>query len=220
MTITEKYKRAIAEFNGKLIKPYQDQGVRWMIAREHDFTPGGILCDEMGLGKTAQTICTILADSKPTTTLILCPKSVIDQWVAEIYRFAPQFKGKVLVYGGTKRTQKPEEIAKYRIVVGSLGMAITRKYKLDTALHRVKWHRLVLDEAHDIRNNKSKSYMSFILYSRSRSVVFDGDAGIQQDEGFYEFDAMDWRSSDHGISRFSVVRGPLRPTSHQGRDWH
>ena len=39
-------------------------------------------------------------------------------------------------------------------------MAVTRKYKLDTALHRVKWHRLVLDEAHDIRNNKSKSYMS------------------------------------------------------------
>ena len=160
MTITEKYKRAIAEFNGELIKPYQDQGVRWMIAREHDFTPGGILCDEMGLGKTAQTICTILSDSKHTNTLILCPKSVIDQWVAEIYRFAPQLKGHVLVYGGADRTQKPEDLAKYRIVVGSLGMAITRKYMTETTLHKVKWHRLVLDEAHDIRNSNSKSYKS------------------------------------------------------------
>ena len=160
ISIVQKYKSALTKFNGKLIKPYQDAGVRWMIIREHDFTPGGILCDEMGLGKTAQTICTILSDPRPTSTLILCPKSVIDQWVSEIYKFAPHLKEHVLVYGGPNRSTNPDVLSQYRIVIGSLGMAVSRKYMTNTTLHKVKWHRVIVDEAHDIRTTTSKSYKS------------------------------------------------------------
>ena len=154
------YQYAQTKFDGKLIKPYQSYGVRWMMTRERDVTPGGILCDEMGLGKTAQTICTMLADRTFTNTLILCPKSVVDQWATEIDRFAPSLKGQVLVHTGTKRTREPSVLKKYKVVITSLGMILPRHGALATPLHSVHWTRVVVDEAHDMRNHRSKTLAS------------------------------------------------------------
>ena len=154
------YQYALTKFDGQLIKPYQSHGVRWMMARERDVTPGGILCDEMGLGKTAQTICTILADRTFTNTLILCPKSVVDQWETEIHRFAPSLKGHVLVHTGSKRTREPATLKKYKVVITSLGMILPRNSAMVTPLQCVHWTRVVVDEAHDMRNHKSKTYMA------------------------------------------------------------
>ena len=154
------YQYAKTRFEGDLIAPYQTYGVRWMIQREHDVggSRGGLLCDEMGLGKTAQTICTILADRHRTNTLILCPKSIVDQWAKEFVKFAPCFKGKVLVHEGVGRTRDPEELKKYRVVIASMGMIMPAKGCLDTELHRLHWHRVVIDEAHNMRNPKSKVF--------------------------------------------------------------
>ena len=76
-------------FVGRLIKPYQDEGVRWMTARDKE--GGGFLCDEMGLGKTAQTIAMMC--NNPGRTLVVAPKSVTAQWDKELTRFAPTLKG-------------------------------------------------------------------------------------------------------------------------------
>jgi len=46
---------ALKSLRGRLIAPYQHDGVAWMLKRETvDQTRGGFLCDEMGLGKTIQ----------------------------------------------------------------------------------------------------------------------------------------------------------------------
>ena len=144
---------------GKLIKPYQDQGVRWMMVKERDVTPGGILCDEMGLGKTAQTICTMLGDRKHTNTLILCPKSVVDQWASEIHKFAPDLRDHVLIHGGPNRIRDAEKFNKYKVVISSLGM-IKSQQTINTELHRFKWYRVVVDEAHDMRTRSSNTFRS------------------------------------------------------------
>ena len=153
------YQYACSKFEGDLIKPYQSEGVRWMMVRERDCTPGGILCDEMGLGKTAQTICTILADTHHTNTLILCPKSVVEQWAAELFKFAPCLREHVLIYGGPQRTRDPEVLKTYKVVISSLGMVLPRKEIMVTTLHGVNWHRVVIDEAHDMRNRKSLTFI-------------------------------------------------------------
>ena len=158
--MSNPYTIARSKFEGNLIAPYQSQGVRWMMMRERDSTPGGVLCDEMGLGKTAQTICTILADTQHNNTLILCPKSVVEQWAAEFFRFAPSLRGHVLIHTGPYRTYDPEVLKKYKIVITSLGLVRPRKEALTTTLHQVRWHRVVVDEAHDMRNRNSATFNS------------------------------------------------------------
>ena len=128
-------------FVGRLIKPYQDEGVRWMTARDKE--GGGFLCDEMGLGKTAQTIAMMC--NNPGRTLVVAPKSVTAQWNKELTRFAPTLKG-VTITSYTALLSKKSQ-----------GLCLTQ------------WDRVVLDEAHHVRNPKSKSFVE-VMRLRSKST--------------------------------------------------
>jgi SNF2 family DNA or RNA helicase len=57
---------ATTTFSGRLIAPYQHDGVKWLLSRElaQDYK-GGLLCDEMGLGKTVQMLATMAMNFKP-----------------------------------------------------------------------------------------------------------------------------------------------------------
>ena len=83
---------------------YQTDGVNWMIHREtnEDLTypediaeyksvKGGILADEVGLGKTLQSI-KLIKKNKKLNTLILVPKSLLNQWKLEFEKFASHVK--------------------------------------------------------------------------------------------------------------------------------
>ncbi|KAJ7108200.1 SNF2 family N-terminal domain-containing protein [Mycena epipterygia] len=97
---------------GARLKDYQLEGLQWMVSLN---TQGisGILADEMGLGKTLQTIAFSahlreLGFSRPF--LIVCPLSVLHNWVEEYKKFAPGIP--VLMYHGT-----PAERAEMRRTV-------------------------------------------------------------------------------------------------------
>lgn len=166
---SEAYKRAISTFKGRLIPPYQNRGVAWMLSRElsQGSVKGGMMCDEMGLGKTAQTIAMMLGNPVKRT-LIVVPKSVLNQWVGEIGRFAPGFS--VGIWDSTK-----PEIANYDVVFTTYGMTMNR-HKFDdmTYLHRFEWGRIILDEAHEIRNKKSKAHQSLIRIRSNIRWVLSG----------------------------------------------
>ncbi|KAI0044579.1 hypothetical protein FA95DRAFT_1496832 [Auriscalpium vulgare] len=72
----------------------------------------GILADEMGLGKTIQTIAFVahLRVNAEAPNLIVCPLSVLHNWVDEFQRFAPDIP--VCMYHGT-----PAERAELRATV-------------------------------------------------------------------------------------------------------
>ncbi|MFD4357077.1 DEAD/DEAH box helicase [Nocardia sp. NPDC058518] len=72
------------------LRPYQVRGVGWL--RETVSAYGGaVLADEMGLGKTVQTIG-FLQGRADGPQLVVCPTSLVGNWVHEIERFAPGLK--------------------------------------------------------------------------------------------------------------------------------
>jgi SNF2 family DNA or RNA helicase len=152
----EAYNLAVAKLCGRLIAPYQREGVMWMLAREmsKSIVKGGFLCDEMGLGKTVQIIATILGNPSKKT-LIVVPKSIVNQWKDELFKFAPSLT--VGVFDGPKRTMKDTDvvIAPYSVMVKK-----GQPKGTPTELHRFQWGRIILDEGHEIRSSSSKIHVS------------------------------------------------------------
>lgn len=78
---------------------YQKTGVRWLWEL-YGQKVGGIIGDEMGLGKTVQ-VAAFLASlhysgmlNKPV--LIVCPATVLDQWVDELHQWWPPLRVAIL----------------------------------------------------------------------------------------------------------------------------
>ena len=156
MTIDDQYKLATKTLNGRLFVPYQCDGVRWMLGMEGQESgpKGAMLMDDMGIGKSIQLIATILGNPKPRT-LIIVPKSIITQWVEEINRFAPNLT--INVFDGPDRKMKEADVtlAPYTLLTTKGGGA-----DVNTPLHMTQWDRVILDEAHEIRNKSSKLFKS------------------------------------------------------------
>jgi len=70
---------------------YQMTGVKWMIDL-FKLGKGGVLADEMGLGKTIQVSATMISlynTGMASSFLILCPTTIIDQWVKQLSQLQP-----------------------------------------------------------------------------------------------------------------------------------
>ena len=76
-----------------VLRPYQEEGFRWLSAR-CDAGFGGILADEMGLGKSLQLISLFARPLRRGApwgpSLIVCPASLVYNWLQEFARFAPE----------------------------------------------------------------------------------------------------------------------------------
>lgn len=153
------------DFHGRLIKPYQTSAVRWMLKRElsERYARGGLLADEMGVGKTVQMLATIAGNPGNRPTLIVCPKSIVTQWVDACQRFL-RLTPLVLSAAQSKKIE-PQEIAKHRIIVAPYSVLMTDNRNASTVhspLIAFPYHRVVLDEAHMVKNRKTKLYKGCI----------------------------------------------------------
>ena len=75
------------------MRPYQLEGLSWFV-NQHDKGANSIMGDEMGLGKTLQTLSFMatLHHYLPffSPFLVVCPLSVLPNWIAEAKRWTPQ----------------------------------------------------------------------------------------------------------------------------------
>jgi superfamily II DNA or RNA helicase len=156
-----------------VLRPYQKTGVAWMVfLRRHGF--GGILADEMGLGKTVQALA-FLRWTRPGAVeeeagraphLVVCPTSLVFNWVAEAARFTPELR--VLALQGPERHARFAEITQADLVVTSYALL-----RLDVERYReVAFDTVVLDEAQHIKNRQSQNAQSVkAVRSRHRLVL-------------------------------------------------
>ena len=88
------------------LRPYQEEGLRWLSARL-DAGFGGVLADEMGLGKSVQLISLLVARADQARevgpSLIVCPSSLVYNWMAEFERFAPGLNVAAVVGSAAER---------------------------------------------------------------------------------------------------------------------
>ncbi|KAL3478348.1 hypothetical protein BJX99DRAFT_245653 [Aspergillus californicus] len=149
-----------------------DPRYRNIITGRPDMKPnpirGGILADEMGLGKTLSLLALVCLSldrldeemdrSQPRATLIVVPKSTIPGWERQIKSHIKASQVRYMVYHGTQRRKSKDGLSQEYDIVITTYETIRQDWLAKGGLHDETWHRLVLDEAHRIRNRSSQAF--------------------------------------------------------------
>ncbi|RPA81744.1 hypothetical protein BJ508DRAFT_306349 [Ascobolus immersus RN42] len=144
-------------------------------------TTGGILADDMGMGKTLSMIA-LLAEPLPEQagnlpvqatsklrTLVITPVSVLGNWSDQIERYTEKNSLRLSIYHGDRREltrweSDHHEMSATLDIVCTTYSTVVSDYKSHqqsqrrSPLHEVVWDRIVLDEAHEIRNSSTKRF--------------------------------------------------------------
>lgn len=158
---------------------HQELALSWLKNMEEGTNKGGILADDMGLGKTISMISLMTirpATARPKTNLIIAPVALMKQWAEEIRtKLRTSHSMSTFIYHGKKVTT--EDLLQYDVVLttyGTLAAELKRLEKIqgqdrtvdlnDKAYatkipllhpHKAKFHRIILDEAQCIKNDRS-----------------------------------------------------------------
>jgi DNA repair protein RAD16 len=130
-------------------------GISWMIDREKSKIGGGILADEMGLGKTLQMIGLMLKGSVGDKNLVVVPAVALLQWISEIDRHAPNIFNIITYHGRTKNIPIVFVEDKFNLIMTTYGTVESSFRKGGSQLHEIDFTRILLDEAHIIKDNNS-----------------------------------------------------------------
>ncbi|SPP83110.1 transcription termination factor 2 [Drosophila guanche] len=99
-------------------------------------------------------------------TLVVCPMSVMCQWAQEVStKVAPNTINFLIFHGAYRQNISLEMFRRHDLVITSYQTVASEVGKLGNSslLLAVQWQRLILDEAHIIRNTKTKCFNSVYL---------------------------------------------------------
>ncbi|NWU57538.1 HLTF factor, partial [Dromas ardeola] len=116
------------------------------------------------------------SDVGPRATLIVCPLSVLSNWIDQFEQHIHQdFHVNIYVYYGSDRSKDPSVLSEQDIVLTTYNILAT-DYGIrgDSPLHKVKWLRIVLDEGHTIRNPNAQQTKAALNLEGHRRWVLTG----------------------------------------------
>jgi superfamily II DNA or RNA helicase len=138
-----------ARFNGEL-RSYQQQGLDFLVYTS-SLGLGAILADDMGLGKTVQALAwlEVLREREPGAgpALVVCPASVMHNWVREAGRFVPGLRV-LLLERGQRRHSLRGAIPDHDLIITNY--ALLRRDLEDWKAAELG--AVILDEAQNIKN--------------------------------------------------------------------
>nr|XP_027061530.1 switch 2-like isoform X1 [Coffea arabica] len=164
---------------------------------------GGVLGDDMGLGKTIQTIAFLAAvfgkdeeadnltslrgnqPEKNDCVLIVCPTSVIHNWENEFSKWAPF---SIAVYHGPNRDLIIDKLEAREVEILITSFDTYRIH--GTILSKVQWEIVIVDEAHRLKNEKSKLYRAILEIKTQKRYGLTGT--IMQNKLMELFNLFEW----------------------------
>jgi len=159
---TKTLERGLADTVHATLRPYQARGISWLSATA-DVEGGAVLADEMGLGKTVQAIG-LLVVRVHGPALVVCPKSLVSNWLREIRRFAPTLDA---------RGWSPHDPQESSAASGSVTVVTYSTLRNHAEmLRRITWETVVFDEAQALKNPRTQvSRAARGLNSRARIAL-------------------------------------------------
>ncbi|KAG8069134.1 hypothetical protein GUJ93_ZPchr0005g16140 [Zizania palustris] len=185
---------------------------------------GGIFADDMGLGKTL-TLLSLIGRSKARsvggnkargakrrkvegaeesrTTLVVCPSSVFSSWVTQLEEHTKAGSLKMYIYHG-ERTKETKELLKHDIVITTYSTLGQEFGQEGSPVNEIEWFRVILDEAHVIKNSAARQTQAVIAlnverrHSQSRAT---GKSLIQR--------PLEEENNSTGLSRLQSLLGAI-----------
>lgn len=152
--------------------PYQWQGIKFLMDNDH-----ALLADDMGTGKTVMTTVALkilIQQTKVHHVLILCPPSVLYEWKRHLDDWAPELTS-YLIRSPQKEVRKSlwetpmhVYVTTYDMLKGDIENSILPKGSLS------HFDVVVLDEAHHIKNMKSKRFRAIKQLQPKRRWALTG----------------------------------------------
>ncbi|KAK5072443.1 hypothetical protein LTR51_005079 [Lithohypha guttulata] len=141
-------------------------------------TGGGVLADDMGMGKTLSLLALIVKSSEeayswstddttrldneissdkvlsPATLVVVPTPLLLNTWLAET-RHHLRISLRTRIYHGNRQSIKIQDLTDCDLVLTTYQTLVSDTRKGSSLLQDVAWYRLVLDEAHIIRNQST-----------------------------------------------------------------
>ena len=149
----KKYKNTSISLNKRdeeILRDYQKDGVKWLYTL-YKCDLGGILADEMGLGKSIQTIMFIkqvLKEKPDSKIIIVCPTSLVYNWVKEFEKFGSELKYVAVAENKEKRKEIIKNQDNYNIFITSYGLVRNDNDEYE----KMNFEVCIIDEAQAIKN--------------------------------------------------------------------
>lgn len=160
------------------LRDYQKRGVSWLHYLEQ-LGLNGCLADDMGLGKTVQVIARLAQEREQATesgtippTLLIAPTSVVGNWRKEIQKFAPHLRS--IVHHGNERAKAVKDFEAMADQNDVVITSFTLARKDSKLFDAVPWHRIVLDEAQNIKNPKAAQTKAILKLSATHRLALTG----------------------------------------------
>ncbi|KAI0039601.1 P-loop containing nucleoside triphosphate hydrolase protein [Auriscalpium vulgare] len=220
------------------LKNFQREDYERIVQREQTpdderYSTGFIVGSEMGTGKTAVALAVICKGldpecprpGQPRATLVLVPgPGVLSNWTREITKFAPGLR--VVVYHGAKRGTDVDALKKQDIILATYAQVVGQYKKylndedgvmLNHPFFDFKFHRVILDEAHEIRNPETQRAKACFALCKVHGLCLTGTPAQNsaRDFGSY-FCFLSVRDHDLGkIDAFNdVIAQPIDDGEH------
>jgi SNF2 family DNA or RNA helicase/uncharacterized Zn finger protein len=166
--LTKTEKVAVPSNLNAQLRPYQERGFKWLYSNFKK-NLGSCIADDMGLGKTLQVISLLLKvhslKSSDAPSLVVCPTTLIGNWVKECAKFAPSLR--VSVYHGAERSLKTKDTD---IVISSYGI-LRRDLK---KFNKHDWNLFIIDEAQNIKNHETQQTQAIKSLKAKNFIAMSG----------------------------------------------
>ncbi|KAL7832447.1 hypothetical protein AOLI_G00299950 [Acnodon oligacanthus] len=152
---------------------------------------GAVVLDDVGFGSALESGCSSSSKSSRKKisakssgaddrlvrpTLIVCPLSVLSNWMDQFeLHVREDVKLNIYLYYGPDRRREISFLSKQDVVLTTYSVLSSDYANRDhSALHRVRWLRVVLDEGHVIRNPNAQQSKAVLELNAERRWILSG----------------------------------------------